>query len=181
MRLVYSLVFVLTIYSVSHAQEIKTITIQDAVHLANQNNIQLKKQMNELKKFDGILSKASALPNPEAYFFKEQLSDDLIDYDEWTLAGTLPVNFLWDRWSGVNSASSLLEAEQKNFERRKLEIITDVKSAFVKYHYLNVINDNWKKALELIERGKPDSDCQGAGRRNKRLRSTKNSTGISSV
>lgn len=151
MRLVYSLVFALTIYSVSYAQEIKKITIQDAVHLANQNNIQLKKQMNELKKFDGILSKASAIPNPEAYFFKEQLSDDLIDYDEWTLAGTLPVNFLWDRWSGINSASSLLEAEQKNFESNKLEIITDVKSAFVRYHYLNVINDNWKKALELIK------------------------------
>lgn len=151
MRLVYSLVFALTIYSLSYAQEIKTITIQDAVHLANQNNIQLKKQMNELKKFDGILSKASALPNPEAYFFKEQLSDDLIDYDEWTLAGTLPVNFLWDRWSGVNSASSLFEAEQKNFERTRLKIIAEVKSAYVRYHYLHIINDSWQKALELIE------------------------------
>jgi outer membrane protein, heavy metal efflux system len=150
-RLVYSLVFVLTIYSVlSYTQEIKNITLQDAVHLASQNNVQLNKQKYELQKFEGILSKASVLPNPEAYFFKEQLSDDIINYDEWTLAGTLPVNFLWDRWSEVNSASFLFEAEQKNFDRTKLEIITNVKASFVKYHYLKVINDGWKKALILI-------------------------------
>lgn len=153
MRLVYSLVFVLTINSVlSYTQEIKKITIEDAINLASQNNIQLNKQKYELQKFDGILSKASVLPNPEVNFFKEQLSDDLIDYDEWTLTGNLPVNFLWDRWSGVNSASFLLEAEQKNFDRTELEIITEVKSAFVTYHYLKVINDSWMKALGLIEK-----------------------------
>lgn len=153
MRLVYSLVFVLTIYSVlSYTQEIKNITLQDAVQLASQNNIQLNKQKYELQKFEGILSKASVLPNPEAYFFKEQLSNDIINYDEWTLAGSLPVNFLWDRWSGVNSASFLYEAEQKNFESTKLEIITNVKSSFVKYHYLKVIKDGWKKALGIIEK-----------------------------
>ena len=155
MRLVHSLVFVLTIYSVlSYTQEIKTITIQDAVYLAIGNNIQLRKQKYELQKIEGISSKAGVLPNPEISFYREELSNDLLDFNEWTLAGTLPVNFLWDRWSAVNSSSALYEAELKNFEQTKLEVITKVRSAYVRYHFIKEINEGWQKAVQLIEKAK---------------------------
>ncbi|MBT8386106.1 MAG: TolC family protein [Ignavibacteria bacterium] len=155
MRLIYSLVFVLTIYSVlSYTQEIKTITIQDAVNLAIENNIQLRKQKYELQKIEGITSKAGVLPNPEASFYSEELSNDLLEYNEWTLAGTLPVNFIWDRWSAVNSSSALYEAELKNFEQIGLEVTTKVRSAFVRYHFIKKMNDGWQNALQLIEKAK---------------------------
>jgi len=152
-RLVYSLGFVLTICSVlSYTQEIKTITIQDAVNLAIENNIQLRKQKYQLQKIEGVGSKAVVLPNPEVFFYGEDLSNDILDYSEWTLAGILPVNFLWDRWSAVNSSSALYEAELKNFEQTKLEVITNVRSAFVRYHFIKKMNDGWKRALQLIEK-----------------------------
>jgi len=107
-----------------------------------------------MQKIEGVLSKAGVLPNPKVFLYGEELSNDLLDYHEWTLAATLPVNFLWDRWSAVNFSTLLYEAELKNFEQTKLEVITKVKSALVRYHFIKKMNGGWQKALQLIEKAK---------------------------
>jgi outer membrane protein, heavy metal efflux system len=152
------LIFLLTNYSI--AQEQESITIEEAIDKALNNNAQLKFQQYKMMKAEGYLTNAGIIPNPQASYYKEDLSDNNASYNEWTVSGSMPLNFLWERWSAVNSASYLFDAEKFEYEKRRFDLISDVKSAFVSVHFYNEINNAREKALSVIDHVKQTADAR---------------------
>lgn len=115
------------------------LTINDAVKLAFENNIELQKQTVELNKAEAEISKSARLPNPILSYSREDLESGNLSFNEWIVSGTLPLNFLWNRWSRVNSKEKAKEVEQLLYERLKTNTAATVRSEYcAALHYDNL-------------------------------------------
>ncbi len=151
MRLIFQLVFVFLTFSAALlSQDREILTIDEAVRLAIDNNPELRILRYEQQKYDGAVTLAGTIPNPEIAFYRESLSGNRISFSEWTISGNVPLNFLWERWSGIETAHANSEAAKKLSERRLSEIVVAVKSAFVRYHYKKQILEKQEKSLKLL-------------------------------
>jgi outer membrane protein TolC len=138
---------VLTISLSTIIQAQTELTINDAINLAHKNNLELNKNNLEIKRAEVDVSSAKRLPNPSLNFSREDLSDNNQEIDEWSLVGSLPINFLWERWSNIESQINRMEAQKLVFEYKKHLLNIDVQKTYTSLHLYSLLCDS----LKLIE------------------------------
>lgn len=150
MRLVLLLVFEVILYSTFLYSQNETISLEEAVRLTAENNARFNAMNYELMVSESELKKSGIFPNPSLNYSQEILSNEQVKYKEWTISGSYPINFLWERAGYLEFAENRLQSERKLSEYQKLKIITEVKSTFVKYHFLKNYVGNLHQARNII-------------------------------
>lgn len=128
-----------------------TISLEQAIHQALDKNIELQKQYSFIKKSEAQLNESSRIPNPTFNYSREDLKLNNSKIGEWIASGSLPLNFLWDRWSNIDSKEKALEAQSLLLENTKRRVIFQVKDAYSKYHFYNQLTSELKNALVKID------------------------------
>ena len=132
-----------------HAQN--TISLDEAIHQALDKNIEQQNQYSLVKKSESRLSESSRIPNPVFNYSREDLSFNSAKLGEWIASGSLPLNFLWDRWSNIDSKEKALEAQKSLLDNSKRGVIYQVKNAYSKYHFYNQLSTELNTAITKID------------------------------
>jgi len=134
------------------------ISFDEALKSAYQNNIDLQKQSARIQTAESVLGESSRLPNPVFTYTQEDLNSGSTNYKEWIASGSIPLNFLWNRWSNVESKEKSLEAQKLLYEAHKLNVSAQVREsyfAFNKYSELSGrLNNTLNRLTELAESAK---------------------------
>ncbi len=134
------------------------ISFDEALNAAYQNNIDLQKQSARIQTAESVLGESSRLPNPVFTYTREDLNSGSTNYKEWIASGSIPLNFLWNRWSNVESKEKSLEAQKLLYEAHKLNVSAQVREsyfAFNKYSELSGrLNNTLTRLTELTESAK---------------------------
>lgn len=138
------------------AQEINpnsvALTLQEAVKSALRNYTAITIQQKAIDRAQGLKSAAGLLPNPSLTYYRENLSLNGVDGGEWIISGSLPLNFLWTRWSKVSAASNQVEAEQLLLADVRRQIKFEVQKAYVETHFAEQNVQAWQKAAAVFDR-----------------------------
>ncbi|MEW6507156.1 MAG: TolC family protein [Bacteroidota bacterium] len=127
-----------------------SISINDAVRLAIDNSIELQKQRTVINKAELLLSEAGRIPNPTLNYSREDLKLNNLKAGEWIASGSIPLNFLWERWSNVESKKKSLEAEKLLLENSIQSLSVQVKNEYLNYHFLSQLTEELNSVLEKI-------------------------------
>lgn len=127
-----------------------TISLDEAIHQALVKNIELQKQYSFIKKSESLLNESSRIPNPTFNYSREDLKLNNTKIGEWITSGSLPLNFLWDRWSNIDSKEKALEAQRLLLDNTKRTVIFQVKDAYSKYHFFSQLTIELNNALVKI-------------------------------
>jgi len=129
-----------------------SISINDAVRSAIENNIELQKRKNELNKNESILSEAGRIPNPTFSYSREDLKLNNSKFGEWIASGSVPLNFLWERWSNVESNAQSLEAAKLLLENSIQTVSVQVMNSYLNYHFLSLLTEELNSVLDKINK-----------------------------
>lgn len=146
----FSLLIVLLFITITTSAQNK-LTIEDAIKLAFENNIELQRQTAKLNKAGAEIGESARLPNPTFSYSREDLKSGDLSYNEWIASGTLPLNFLWNRWSKINSKEKAKKVELLLYERLKSKIATDVRSEYYAYSLYSNLSSEFNSFLEKID------------------------------
>jgi cobalt-zinc-cadmium resistance protein CzcA len=134
------------------------LTLEEAINLAVENNFDLLKEEAIIQNSELNLDVSVQLPNPVFSYSREDLNNSSFNYREWVAAGSIPLNFLWDRWSNIESKEKIIEAQKLFYTYRKQALISKVRevySAFNMYQNLSQdLNTTVTKLSELAETAK---------------------------
>lgn len=134
------------------------ITLEEAVKLAYRNNIELQKQSSRIKNAETVLNESARLPNPIFSYSREDLNSGSLDYKEWIASGSIPLNFLWNRWSNIESKEKSLDAQKLLYENIKLNISAQVRENYFALHKYTELSQKLNHTLtrlnELAESSK---------------------------
>jgi cobalt-zinc-cadmium efflux system outer membrane protein len=133
----YRLVIAISALWIIQLQAQTIISLDEAIHQALVKNIELQKQYSFIKKSESLLNESSRIPNPILNYSREDLKSNNTKIWEWIASGSLPLNFLWDRWSNIDSKEKSLEAQRLLLDNTKRTVIFKVKDAYSKYHFYN--------------------------------------------
>lgn len=134
MRLTRFLIAI-SVLSIIQLQAQNTISLDEAIRQALDKNIEIQKQYSLIKKTESRLNESSRIPNPIFNYSREDLKLNNVKNGEWITSGSLPLNFLWDRWSNINSKEKSLEAQRLFLENLKRSIIFQVQNAYIEFHF----------------------------------------------
>ncbi|MBM4172097.1 MAG: TolC family protein [Ignavibacteria bacterium] len=151
MRLI-RLSFILLLLCIMNIQAQNSISINDAVRSAIENNIELQKRKNELNKNESILSEAGRIPNPTFSYSREDLKLNNSKFGEWIASGSVPLNFLWERWSNVESNAQSLEAAKLLLENSIQTVSVQVMNSYLNYHFLSLLTEELNSVLDKINK-----------------------------
>lgn len=129
------LVIVISVLCIIKLQAQTTISLDEAIRQALDKNIELQKQYSLIKKSESRLNESLRIPNPTFNYSREDLKLNNSKIGEWIASGSLPLNFLWNRWSNMDSKERSLEAQRLLLENSKHSIIFHVQNAYVEYHF----------------------------------------------
>ncbi len=146
MRL-YRLVTAISVLCIIQLHAQNTISLDEAINQALFKNIELQNQSSLINKSESRLSESSRIPNPTFNFSREDLRLNSTKMGEWMASGSLPLNFLWDRWSNIESKEKSLEAQRLLLDNSKRRIIYQVKEAYLKYHFYNKLSTELNTVL----------------------------------
>lgn len=131
------------------------LILSEAINLAVEKNFELQKQYAEVKKSELELDLSGRLPNPVLSYSREDLKVNSISYSEWVASGSMPINFLWDRWSGIESKEKSLEAQRLFFLQAKTDMVSLVSSKYAAHTVHQKLSDQlgsaYSKLNELAE------------------------------
>lgn len=131
------------------------LILSEAISLAVERNFELQKQFAEVKKSELELDLSGRLPNPVLSYSREDLKDNAISYSEWVASGSIPINFLWDRWSEIESKEKALEAHKLFFLQAKTGLISLVSSKYAAHTVYQKLSEQlgtaYLKLNELAE------------------------------
>ncbi|MBV6510769.1 MAG: hypothetical protein FMNOHCHN_00246 [Ignavibacteriaceae bacterium] len=102
----------LTLFSVSAVMGQSIFTLSEAVTLALNNNISLKKQQAAIKKAESQLLQSGQFPNPLMSYSGEILQGQGPGYEEWSISGSYPLNYFWERGTGIKASEKTVEAQK---------------------------------------------------------------------
>ncbi|MFA5804400.1 MAG: TolC family protein [Melioribacteraceae bacterium] len=145
------LVIAISVLCIIQLQAQTIISLDEAIRQALDKNIELQKQYSLIKKSESRLNESSRIPNPVFNYSREDLKLNNAKSGEWIASGSLPINFLWDRWSNIDSKEKSLEAQRLLLDNSKRSIIFQVQDAYSKYHYYNQLSTDLNNALEKID------------------------------
>ena len=151
MRL-FRLLFAVTVLSIVQLQAQTTISLNDAIRQALDKNIELQKQNSIIQKSKSQLDESIRIPNHSFNYSREDLKLNNTKVGEWIASGSLPLNFLWDRWTNIDSKEKSLEAQRLLLENAKRNTILQVKDAYTKYHLYNQLSIDLDEAYDKIDK-----------------------------
>ncbi len=143
----YSLLFVLSFILVVSAKAQNKITLDEAINLSYQNNVDLQKQLAKIKNAETILDKSGRLPNPLFSYSREDLKSNSRTYNEWSATGSIPINFIWDRWSNIDAKENSLEAQKLFYENLKWISAYQVREYYYSLHNYSLLSQSLDSAL----------------------------------
>ena len=111
--------FVLSVILIIQVKAQSKITLDEAINMAYQKNIDLQKQFANIKNAEVDLDGSARLPNPYFSYMREDLKSNSLIYNEWVASGSIPINFLWERWSNIDSKEKSLEAQKLIYKNLK--------------------------------------------------------------
>ncbi len=174
-KLIYSLFFLLIAFSnnlFSQSQEVRLITIDEAINIALENNYTLKQAQNELDLSDDLIfsEKADFLPSVTAsmsgsrtsgqQFLFDRFSEGLkpfVDVTSQSISGSMRANIpLFNGFNNIltlKSSQSNKESREQQFARAKELVIFNTAS-----RYLQVLLD--KELLEIARQNLETSTTQ---------------------
>lgn len=127
-------------------------TLPQALEHAAANSPFMALQKLEAQQASAHLSEARRLPNPVVSYANEHLQQNSIDLSERTVSGSLPINFLWERWSGIAAEKNRLAAEKILIdEQSRLTALAVIKS-FVAFHYSTTLLEQLKTVQQELGR-----------------------------
>ncbi|MCB0260747.1 MAG: hypothetical protein KDE62_13660, partial [Calditrichaeota bacterium] len=119
----------------AHAQNLnKTatpLTISDAIEKTLLNHYTPQIQKTAIEQARGQRKSAGSLPNPILSYYREDLRFAGQETGEWILSGQLPLNFLWERWPAVSTASAFVEAEEARVRDVERTLIFNISKNFI--------------------------------------------------
>lgn len=155
------IVFTIICSGILYAQQIKNkniLTLDEVVRKALENNYELRLKRNDLRKVESELNEAGRLPNPKLNYSNEFLSersfgkDNSVEVGEKSLTGTMPINFLWERWKNISSKKRKYEAE-KNLELDQIRLtIYNTTKAYIELYGLSGLVSQYKSIKNEIDR-----------------------------
>jgi len=148
----FRLLFAVTVLSIVQLQAQTTISLNDAIRQALDKNIELQKQNSIIQKSKSQLDESIRIPNPSFNYSREDLKLNNTKVGEWIASGSLPLNFLWDRWTNIDSKEKSLEAQRLLLENAKRNTILQVKDAYTKYHLYNQLSIDLDEAYDKIDK-----------------------------
>lgn len=128
------------------------VTLKEAVEIAISNNIELQKHKSLVNKSELQLEESARLPNPIINYTREDLKNNFINYNEWILSGSLPLNFLWERWNLISSNEKYFDANKLILTFHQNNIISEVHKSYVNLHNTELLYADLKNAQNKISR-----------------------------
>lgn len=135
-------------------QEMKsaqTLTLQQAIERALANYPALQIQRYAIEQALGQKTTAGLLPNPVLSYYREDLKLGGLKGGEEIFSASLPLNFLWNRWSQVNAADAQAEAENLSLANVQRLVKFEVQKAFVECYYAAQSYQAWQKAATVFQ------------------------------
>ncbi|MBA4251812.1 MAG: hypothetical protein C0425_09410 [Chlorobiaceae bacterium] len=149
MRLFRLLIVLSGIFIISVNAQNK-LTLDDAIDLAIKNNLELHKQKALLNRVELRLDETRLLPNPVFSYSREDLKDNQFNYGEWIASGSIPINFLWSRWSNIESKKNMLEAQKLFYDHNKMNIVAEVQEVYLSFNNYSFLSENLKSSLSKL-------------------------------
>ncbi len=153
-------ILLLVLFPVIVHSQPTSISLDEAVALFKQNSLQ-----QELARYDQLRKQGEAVqyksfPNPEVSINREQLNAGPIDYQETTYMLSQPIELLGQPFLRNRSSSKSREAAKLQFEYDQLQLMTQVKSLYVKYWQLSEKLDVYSRALEIIQKARESAKAR---------------------
>lgn len=156
----------------SNAQETDvesdSLTLRQAVEKALSRNPTIAIQQKSIARAEGEKTSAGLLPNPVISYYREDLELNSVDAGEWIVSGSVPLNFLWSRWSQVSAASAQIDAESSFLDDTRRQLKFEVQQAYVETHFaeknyqaLQQAVAIFRKAAEASRERFADGDMSG--------------------
>lgn len=147
MRL-YRLLIVLSGILVIPVKAQNKITLDEAINMAYQKNIDLQKQFANIKNAEIDLDGSARLPNPLFSYSREDLKSNTLVYSEWAASCSIPINFLWERWSNIDSKEKSIEAQKLFYENLKWSTAYQVSEYYYALHNYSELSQSLDNALQ---------------------------------
>ncbi len=146
---ILSMVFILVPLQV-HSQS-RTLSMEEAVALFEQNSLQHElAKLEELRK-QGEAQQYKSYANPEISIFSEQLNAGALKYDETTYQISQPIELLGQPFLRNKSANKSSEAARLAYQYDWSLLIQQVRSLYTEYWYLQHKLEVYEQALEVID------------------------------
>ena len=149
MRLI-RLLFVLSVILAIPVNAQNRITLDEAINMAYQNNLDIQKQLAIIKNAKTDFDESARLPNPSFSYSREDLKSNLLNYNEWSASGSIPINFLWERWSNIDSKEKSLEAQKLYHENLKWNTGCQVRKYYYALHSYAELSQSLERALARL-------------------------------
>ena len=150
MRL-FRLLIVAVLVSVFSIKAQNKFTLDEAIQLAYKNNIEIQKQTAAIKNAEAKLEGTQRLPNPSFAYYREDLELNNNELGEWVATGSIPLNFLWERWSNIDAKKKSVEAQKLLLENTKLNIASQVQEIYFDLHYYSLLSQDFKNTLTKLD------------------------------
>jgi len=126
------------------------LTLDEAINMAYENNIELNKSFASIRNAEINMDESSRLPNPTFSYSREDLKFNSLKYNEWTASGAIPINFLWDRWSNLESKEKQLESERILLDHLKTVISSEVRETYFTLYYYSDLSQKLSETLSRL-------------------------------
>jgi len=144
------LVFVLSVILAIPVNAQNKITLDEAINMAYQNNLDIQKQLAKIKNAKTDFDESARLPNPSFSYSREDLKSNLLNYNEWSASGSLPINFLWERWSYIDSKEKSVEAQKLFHKNLKWNTAYQVREYYYALHSYAELSQSLENALARL-------------------------------
>lgn len=152
------LLILLSVISLITIKAQNILTLDEAINMAYQKNIELQNQSANVRYAEINLDGSSRLPNPLFSYSREDLKSNSLNYNEWIMSGSIPLNFLWNRWSNIESKEKSIEAQEILFNHLKWVTAAQVRANYFTLHnYSDLskkLNNTLIRITELSESAK---------------------------
>lgn len=132
-----------------HAQT-KTLSMEEAVALFEQNSLQQELAKLEELRRQGEAQQFKSYANPEVSIFSEQLNAGTLNYDETTYQISQSIQLLGQPFLRNRRANKSSEAARFAFQYDRSLLIQQVKNLYTEYWYLQHKLEVYDQALDVI-------------------------------
>lgn len=146
-----------------HSQP-RTLSIEEAVALFEQNSLQQELAKLEVLRRQGEAQQYKSFANPEISIFSEQLTAGTMDYEETTYQISQPIELLGQSFLRNKSANKSSEAAQLAYQYDRSLLIEQVRNLYIEYGYRQHKLEVYDQALQVIDqvlRSAKDRQAEG--------------------
>ncbi len=116
----------------TEAQVVREVTLDQALQLFNDNNLQIRLARSEAAVIYGDARQARSFPNPTGQFTHEQLSGNGLSYAETYFNIRQPIPFPWLLSARSTASKAIIDAASARVEADSNQIQFDIKRSIVR-------------------------------------------------